>query len=80
MFYNCKSLISLIIDDFNVSSVKMNYENMFYNCSSLISLNLTNFNTLSKSSSIKMFNKCNPNLTYCIDDKKSYVFSNELKN
>ena len=43
-FYNCSSLISLDLPNFNTSNVtSMNH--MFYNCSSLISLNLANFDT-----------------------------------
>ena len=79
MFYNCLSLISLIIDYFDVSSVKSNYEYMFYNCYSLMSLNLTNFYTLSKLPSQK-FISCNIHLYYCINDQKEYAFFPLLKN
>ena len=79
MLFECNSLISLIIDDFNVSSVKTNYDKIFYNCYSLVSLNLSNFNTLIKSS-FGMFGYLKSNLTYCIDDKKSYEFIEQLQN
>jgi len=79
MFSNCHSLISLKIDNFNVSLIKTNYEGMFLNCYSLISLNLTNFYPLINSSN-DMFSAINPDLIYCIDDKKDYIFLSELQN
>ena len=72
MFYYCRSLESLYIDNFDVSSAKnLNY--MFYSCQSLISLNLSNFN-FNADNYTEMFKGCNPNLEYCIDDKKYYKF------
>ena len=44
MFYNCSSLISLDLSNFNTQNVT-NMNCMFDNCSSLISLDLSNFNT-----------------------------------
>ena len=44
MFYNCTSLTSLNLSNFNTNNVK-DMEGMFFNCSSLTSLNLSNFNT-----------------------------------
>jgi flagellar basal body-associated protein FliL len=52
---------------------------MFYLCDSLEYINLTNFNSNITSSS-GMFNFCNPNLIYCIDDNKEYQILSELKN
>ena len=44
MFYDCESLISLDLSNFNTKNVtNMNF--MFSNCSLLISLDLSNFNT-----------------------------------
>ena len=76
MFYYCISLISLIslyIDQFNVTNVN-NFNYMFYYCISLISLNLTNFNSNSNYIYGSMLGNCNPNLEYCIDDNKTYKF------
>ena len=44
MFFNCKSLLSLDLSNFNTQSVT-NMESMFYDCKSLLSLDLSNFNT-----------------------------------
>ena len=44
MFFNCSSLTSLDLSNFNTSNVT-NMADMFYNCSSLTSLNLSNFDT-----------------------------------
>ena len=70
MFYMCQSLISLKIDNFDTSSVT-DINSMFYNCSSLISLNLTNFD-LEPSSYYNLFEGCNEEMKYCIDDNKEY--------
>ena len=57
MFYNCYSLVSLIISNFETSNVILMY-NMFYNCSSLISLNVSNFNTSGVTEMYGMFYNC----------------------
>ena len=44
MFYNCSSLISLNISNFDTSKVS-NMGYMFYNCNGLISLDISNFYT-----------------------------------
>ena len=44
MFYNCKSLESLNISNFDAQNVT-DMSGMFYNCYSLASLDLSNFNT-----------------------------------
>ena len=77
MFYNCYSLISLNLDKFNASSVKdLSY--MFSNCHSIVSLNLTNFN-INADKFDYMFNDCNKNLIYCIDEKTTtYIFEDLL--
>ena len=57
MFYNCSSLNSLDLSNFNTNNVtKMSY--MFYNCSSLTSLNLSNFNTNNVTNMSGMFSDC----------------------
>ena len=43
MFYNCSSLTSLDLSNFNTHNVE-DMRGMFCNCSSLVSLNLSNFN------------------------------------
>ena len=57
MFYNCYSLISLDLSNFNTSQVTSMID-MFYNCSSLTSLNLSNFNTSKVTSMTNMFYGC----------------------
>ena len=76
MFSNCNTLKSLFIDNFNMKSIEY-VDFMFSNCSSLYALNLTNFN-FSSASFNKMFDNCNPNLKYCIDNTKIYIFRNLL--
>ena len=44
MFYECSSLISLNLSNFNINNV-INMSYMFFNCYSLYSLDLSNFNT-----------------------------------
>jgi len=57
MFYNCSSLNSLDLSNFNTNNVtKMSY--MFYNCHSLTSLNLSNFNTNNVTNMSGMFSDC----------------------
>ena len=57
MFYNCSSLISLDISNFDTSKIELMNE-MFYNCYSLTSLNLSHFDT-SKVTNIRyMFYNC----------------------
>jgi len=57
MFENCKSLVSLNLNNFNTSSVTdMRY--MFSECSSLASLNLSGFDTSNVVDMRYMFNKC----------------------
>ena len=41
MFYNCSSLTSVNLSNFNFSSI-INIESFFYNCISLISIDLFN--------------------------------------
>ena len=43
MFYNCSSLKSLNLSNFNTDNIT-DMNNMFCACSSLIELNLSNFN------------------------------------
>ena len=58
MFYNCASLISLNLSNFNISQVT-NMNAMFYGCSSLTSLNLpSNFKSFKVSNTISMFFNC----------------------
>ena len=57
MFYNCFSLTSLNLSNFNTSNVT-DMEGMFYGCSSLTSLNLSNFNTSKVTNIYNMFDGC----------------------
>ena len=60
MFYDCSSLTSLNLSNFNTNNVT-NMDSMFYNCSSLTSLILTNFNTINVINMSNMFHKLNNN-------------------
>jgi surface protein len=57
MFYNCSSLTSLDVSNFNTKNVTSMYE-MFYNCSSLTSLDVSNFNTQNVTYMRSMFHNC----------------------
>ena len=57
IFYDCSSLTSLNLSNFNTSNVS-NMSYMFYNCRSLISLNLSNFNTNNVKDMSYMFYNC----------------------
>ena len=57
MFYNCSSLISLDISNFDTSNVHMSFQ-MFYNCSSLISLDISNFKMAYSFLMYEMFHGC----------------------
>ena len=69
MFYNCSSLISLNLDNFNTNNVEdMSY--MFSGCSSLTSLNLSNFNTNNVKDMNYMFLGMNKNCNLICNDWK----------
>ena len=54
LFYNCISLISLDLSNFNTENIT-NMAFLFSGCKSLKSLNLSNFNTLNVRSMSNMF-------------------------
>ena len=57
MFFNCASLTSLDLSNFDTSNLnKMN--NMFYNCKSLKNLDISQFNTSSVTRMEKLFKNC----------------------
>ena len=58
MFYNCSSLNSLNLSNFNTNNV-INMKSMFCDCSSLTSLNLSNFNTNNVNDMYGMFSGVN---------------------
>ena len=58
MFYDCESLISLDLSEFNTQKVT-NMESMFHFCKSLKSLNLSKFNTKNAINMRDMFRNCN---------------------
>ena len=58
MFYNCSSLTSLDLSNFNTANVT-DMSHMFNGCSSLTSLNLSNFNTTNVMDMASMFANCN---------------------
>ncbi len=63
MFYNCSSLTSLDLSNFNTLNVN-NMNSMFYNCSSLSSLNLINFNTNNIKNIPHIYNITSIKITY----------------
>ena len=44
---------------------------MFFNCVSLTTLNLSSFDTSKVSNTTNMFEGCNENILYCINNKES---------
>jgi len=58
IFFNCNSLTSLDVSNFNTSSVT-NMAAMFYDCRSLISLNISGFDTSNVTNMRYMFANCN---------------------
>ena len=57
MFYNCSSLTSLDLSNFDTNEViAMNH--MFYNCKALIQLDLSNFYTSKVTDMSYMFSSC----------------------
>ena len=69
MFYNCSSLTSLNLSNFNTNNVT-NMRSMFFDCSSLTSLNLSNFNTNNVIDMRSMFNGINESCNLICNDKK----------
>jgi len=67
MLYDCNSLTSLELGNFDISSV-IDMSRMFYNCQSLLSLNLFSFNTRKAQNYSDMFYNLKNSLLYCIDD------------
>ena len=57
MFFNCLTLTSLDLKNFNTQNVT-NMEQMFANCEALISLDLKNFDTQNVTDMRKMFSGC----------------------
>ena len=57
MFYNCSSLTSLDVSNFDTAKVP-DMNGMFYNCSKLTSLDVSNFNTAKVTSMGSMFCNC----------------------
>ena len=70
MFYNCSSLLSLDISNFNLSKAS-NINYMFYDCKSLKSLNLSIFENhlFEPIQAIKIFIGINNNFVYCITNE-----------
>ena len=69
MFYECYSLTSLNLSNFNTNNVTdMSY--MFFNCSSLTSLNLLNFEINKKTNFEKIFKSLNKSCEIISNNKK----------
>jgi len=62
MFYNCQSLTSINVSNFNTSNTN-GIGKMFYGCSSLTSIDLSNFDTKNMTGFDSMIGSC-PKLTY----------------
>ena len=72
MFYNCSSLITLDLSNFDFSNVK-NYNYMFENCHSLILLNIPKFNMKSVENIDLVFHDCNSLISNCIQSIKNKI-------
>ena len=57
MFYECNSLTSVDLTNFNTENVQ-SMANMFYNCYSLNKINISNFDTRKVKSMFSMFYNC----------------------
>ena len=69
MFFNCTSLISIDLTNFNFNNVNdMSF--MFFNCCSLTSLNLSNFNTNKNPVMDNMFKGINKSCKIICNDQK----------
>ena len=83
MFYDCSSLTSVNLSNFNTNNIN-NMSNMFFGCRSLTSLNLSNFNTNNVNKMSYMFSYCFS--LNCKDEKilkkwtKSQIFEIILEN
>ena len=69
MFYNCSSLTSLNLSNFNTNNVT-NMSSMFRYCSKLTSLNLSNFNTNNVTNMRNLFKSLN---------KRCKIITNDIK-
>ena len=58
MFFDCESLISIDLSNFNTQNVT-NMSYMFYGCESLTNINLSKFNTQNVQNMNYMFSGCN---------------------
>ena len=69
MFYDCKSLKSIDLSNFNTNNV-INMSHMFSDCESLESIDLSNFNTNNVSNIYDMFERIDKNYKGITKDKK----------
>ena len=69
VFFNCSSLISLNLSNFNTNNVQ-DMSHMFYRCSSLTYLNLSNFNTNYVKDMSYMFYHCSSLSSLNTKDKR----------
>ena len=69
MFYQCSSLTSLNLSNFNTNNVNNRYA-MFSECSSLTSLNLSNFNTNNVTNMSGMFDDLKKDCKIISSDNK----------
>ena len=71
MFYNCNSLTSLDLSNWDVSNTT-DMNQMFYGCSSLTELDLSNFD-MTNASTVHMFNGCTSLHTLRLDNCSNYT-------
>ena len=78
MFYNCSSLTSLKLADFNTENVE-NMKAMFYNCSSLTFIDLSNFTIENVNDMENIFSNCSSlkkSEIICYDKELYHKFEN----
>ena len=75
IFYDCSSLISLNLSNFNTNNVT-NMSYMFSNCYSLKTLNLSNINTYNVTNMSSMFFKCSSLASLDLSNFNTYNVTN----
>ena len=78
IFQNCKSLVSLNLDNFGTSNSE-NMSKMFSGCSNLVSLNLNNFNTSKVINMDSMFEGCSNLISLSLVNFKTSTVENLSK-
>ena len=79
MFYNCKSLTSIDLSNFDTSSTT-DMNNLFYNCYNLEYINLKNFTDKKSPYITNMFTGIAKNAVICVDENKAPSIYNLANN